>query len=54
VIDQALPYVIQYADVAIGVLAALFLVKVLPTRWFSKEENIRHESAKRLRAKLRK
>jgi len=54
VIDQIVPYAIQYGDVVAGVLAALFLVKILPTRWFSKEEKFRHESAKRLKAKLRK
>jgi len=54
VIDQALPYVVQYADVVVGVLVALLLVKVLPTRWFSKEEKFRYDSAKSLKAKLRK
>ena len=49
-IDQAF----QYADVVVGVLVALAAVKFLPTRWFSKEEKIRYESAKRLKAKLRK
>ena len=53
-IDQFVPYAVQYADVVVGVLVALFLVKVLPTRWFSKEEKFRYESAKRLKTKLRK
>lgn len=44
---------IEYLDILIGGLVVLGIVKWSPTRWFSKEERIRYEAAKRLKEKLR-
>jgi hypothetical protein len=44
---------IEYLDVLAAVVVSVGLVKVLPTRWFSREEKFRHESKKRLKEKLR-
>jgi len=46
--------VIDYIDVVVSVVIVLGLIRLVPTRWFSKEEKFRHESAKRLKTKLRK
>ena len=44
----------MYLDGVFAVFVTLLLVRILPTRWFSKEENIRYSSNKRLKSKLRK
>ena len=44
---------IEYLELVGAVLVALGLVKILPTRWFSREEKFRYESKKRLKEKLR-
>jgi hypothetical protein len=54
VVQYAAQYSIQYADVAVGALITLGLIKFLPTRWFSREEKYRHESKVRLKKRLRK
>ena len=51
--QYAAQYSIQYADVAIGALITLGLIKFLPTRWFSREEKYRHECKIRLKERLK-
>jgi hypothetical protein len=44
---------IDYLELLAVLVITLGLVKVLPTRWFSREEKFRYESKKRLKEKLR-
>lgn len=44
---------IEHLDVLAAVIISLGLVKLFPTWWFSREEKIRREAAKRLKRKLR-
>lgn len=44
---------IDYIELFAVLVITLGLVKVLPTRWFSREEKFRYESKVRLKKKLR-
>ena len=43
----------ELIELAVVVVVTLGLVKILPTRWFSREEKFRYESRVRLKKKLR-
>jgi len=42
---------IEYLDVLASVVISVGLIKVLPSRWFSRREKIDYEALKRLKAK---